>query len=99
MSTANFDAFTSILRKQQEISNENRYKTEFKAISFRLSALYEVLLNLEPQKLTPERKRILFNIYYGVTKELDAYLTKLPLCETHHYLQTQVYILQHEFSS
>jgi len=54
---------------------------------------------LEPQKLTPERKRILFNIYYGVTKELDAYLAKLPLCETHHYLQTQVYILQHEFSS
>jgi hypothetical protein len=98
MSTTNFDAFTSILQKQQEISNESRYKTHFKAISFRLSALYEVLLNLEPQKLTIERKRILFNIYYQVTTELDAHLAKLPLCETHQYLQTQVYILQHEFT-
>jgi hypothetical protein len=99
MSTTNFDAFTSILRKQQIISNESRYKTQFQAISYRLSALYEVLLNLEPQKLTPECKRILFNIYYGVTTELDTYLAKLPLCETHHYLQTQVYILQHKFSN
>jgi hypothetical protein len=99
MSTSNFDKFTSILRKQQEISNEKRYKTQFNAISFRLSALYDVLLNLQPHKLTPERKRILFNIYNAVTKELEASLATLPFCQSHDYLQTQVYILQHEFSN